>query len=53
MVLNYIWIAFFIVAFAVAVCQSLFAGTYGIWSEIMNASFDAAKNAFAISLGLT
>lgn len=53
MVLNYIWIAFFIVAFAVAVCQSLFAGNYGIWSEIMNASFDAAKNAFDISLGLT
>ncbi|HIX44886.1 MAG TPA: spore maturation protein [Candidatus Barnesiella excrementipullorum] len=40
-------------AFAVAVCQSLFAGNYGIWSEIMNASFDAAKNAFDISLGLT
>ena len=53
MVLNYIWIAFFIVAFAVAVCQSLFAGNYGIWSEIMHASFDAAKNAFDISLGLT
>ena len=53
MVLNYVWIAFFIVAFAVAVCQSLFAGNYGIWSEIMNASFDAAKNAFDISLGLT
>ncbi len=53
MVLNYIWIAFFIVAFVVAVCQSLFAGNYGIWSEIMNASFDAAKNAFDISLGLT
>lgn len=53
MVLNYIWIAFFIVAFAVAVCQSLFVGNYGIWSEIMNASFDAAKNAFDISLGLT
>ena len=53
MVLNYIWIGFFLVAFVVAICQSIFAGNYGIWTEIMNASFAAAKNAFDISLGLT
>lgn len=53
MVLNYIWIAFFIVTFAVALCQTLFTGNLTIWSEIMNACFAAAKNAFEISLGLT
>lgn len=53
MVLNYIWIGFFLVAFVVAICQSIFVGNYGIWTEIMNASFAAAKNAFDISLGLT
>ena len=53
MVLNYIWIGFFLVAFVVAICQSVFAGNYDIWSAIMNSSFAAAKNAFDISIGLT
>lgn len=53
MVLNYIWIGFFLVAFVVAICQSVFAGNYDIWSTIMNSSFAAAKNAFDISIGLT
>lgn len=53
MVLNYIWIAFFLIAFAVAVFQSLFNGNLEIWSAIMNASFSSAKTAFEISLGLT
>lgn len=53
MVLNYIWIGFFLIAFVVAICQSVFAGNYDIWSAIMNSSFAAAKNAFDISIGLT
>ena len=53
MVLNYIWIAFFLVAFIVALGQTIFSGNMTIWSEIMNASFSSAKNAFDISLGLT
>lgn len=53
MVLNYIWIGFFLVAFVVAICQSVFACNYDIWSAIMNSSFAAAKNAFDISIGLT
>lgn len=53
MVLNYIWIGFFLVAFVVAICQSVFAGNYDIWSAIMNSSFAAAKSAFDISIGLT
>ena len=53
MVLNYIWIAFFVIAFVVALCQTIFSGNLTIWSDIMNASFVSAKSAFDISLGLT
>ncbi|MEF9923674.1 MAG: nucleoside recognition domain-containing protein [Muribaculaceae bacterium] len=53
MVLNYIWIAFFAVAFIVALGETIFNGNLGIWSTIMNASFSSAANAFQISLGLT
>ena len=53
MVLNYIWIAFFLVAFLVAVGKSVFYGELGIWSEIMGASFSSAATAFEIALGLT
>ena len=53
MVLNYIWIFFFITAFVVAVIQTLFYGNLDIWSEIMNSTFSSAKTAFEISLGLT
>ena len=53
MVLNWIWIAFFVIAFLMAVGQTIFAGNLQIWSEIMNASFTQAAFAFEISLGLT
>ena len=53
MVLNYIWIFFFITAFVVAVIQTLFYGNLDIWGEIMNSTFSSAKTAFEISLGLT
>lgn len=53
MALNYIWIAFFLVAFVVAVYRSVFCGEPGIWSEIMGSSFSSAATAFEISLGLT
>lgn len=53
MVLNYIWIAFFLVAFVVAVGRTVFAGDVGVWSDIMSASFTSAAGAFEISLGLT
>ena len=53
MVLNYIWIAFFLVAFVVAVGRTLFCGDFGIWSDIMGASFTSAATAFEIALGLT
>ena len=53
MVLNYIWIVFFLIAFVVAVIQTLFYGNLTIWTDIMNSSFASARTAFEISLGLT
>ncbi|MBP5392346.1 MAG: hypothetical protein J6Y59_00845 [Bacteroidaceae bacterium] len=52
MVLNYIWIAFFFIAFIIAVVQLLMGNT-DIFPAIMNSTFDNAKTAFEISLGLT
>jgi len=52
-VLNYIWVAFFLVAFAVAVGRTLFTGDFEVWSEIMTASFNSASGAFELALGLT
>lgn len=53
MVLNYIWIAFFLVAFAVALCKLVFLGDLNVFTEMINASFSSAKTAFEISIGLT
>lgn len=53
MVLNYIWIAFFLIAFVIALIKLIFLGDYAIFPNIMNATFDSAKTAFEISLGLT
>ncbi len=52
MVLNYIWIAFFLVTFVVALFQTVVAGDLSVWSSIMSASFSSAATAFEISLGL-
>ena len=53
MALNYIWIAFFIIAFAVALFRTIFGGDAGVWSEIMSASFTSSATAFEFSIGLT
>ena len=53
MVLNYIWVAFFVVAFVVAAGRLLLTGDTGIFTEIVNATFDSSKSAFEIALGLT
>ncbi len=53
MILNYIWIGFFAIAFLMALGQTLFYGNVGIWTEIMNSSFSQAAFAFEVSLGLT
>ena len=53
MILNYIWIAFLVIAFVVACVQTVFFGNSQIFSEIMTAAFGSAKSGFEISLGLT
>ncbi|WP_321478852.1 nucleoside recognition domain-containing protein [uncultured Bacteroides sp.] len=53
MVLNYIWIAFFVIAFIVAIGKLIFLGDTEIFTQIINSTFDSSKNAFEISLGLT
>lgn len=52
MILNYIWIGFFATAFLIAVVQ-LAMGNTEVFPAIMNSTFESAKTAFDISLGLT
>ncbi len=53
MVLNYIWVAFFVIAFIVALCKLMFMGDVEIFTELVNSTFYSSKTAFEISLGLT
>ncbi|MBQ7470860.1 MAG: spore maturation protein [Prevotella sp.] len=53
MVLNYIWIAFFLIAFVIALVRLLFMGDMEVFPAMMNSTFDTSKTAFEISLGLT
>ena len=53
MVLNYIWTAFFIVSFVIALCKLIFMGDTTVFTEMMTASTTSAKSAFELSLGLT
>lgn len=53
MVLNYIWIFFFVAAFVLALYRLLFEGDTAIFGEMMQATFDMSKTGFEISLGLT
>jgi len=53
MVLNYIWVAFFVIAFLVGLIRLLFYGDTEIFPAMMNSTFDMAKTGFEISLGLT
>lgn len=53
MVLNYIWIAFFGIAFLTALVKLVAFGNLEIFPAIMDATFSSSKTAFEISLGLT
>ncbi|MGM9823501.1 MAG: nucleoside recognition domain-containing protein [Muribaculaceae bacterium] len=53
MVLNYIWVAFFLITFVVALVDTAINGNLSIWSDIMNAAFNSSAQAFEISIGLT
>lgn len=53
MILNYIWIAFFLIAFVIGLVQLVFFGNMEIFPALINSTFDNAKLGFEISLWLT
>lgn len=53
MALNYIWIAFFFIAFIVSLVRLIFFGDTDVFPDLMTSTFDSAKTAFEISIGLT
>ena len=53
MVLNYIWIAFFLIAFVIGVVRLVFMGDTEVFPAMMSSTFETSKTAFEISLGLT
>ncbi len=53
MVLNYIWIAFFLIAFIIALIKLVFLGDVAVFPAMMDATFSMSKTAFDISIGLT
>ena len=53
MVLNYIWIAFFVIAFAIGAARLVLMGDTGVFPAMMDSTFASSKTAFEISLGLT
>lgn len=53
MVLNYIWVAFFIIAFVIALVRLVFMGDMEVFPAMMDSTFETSKTAFEISLGLT
>lgn len=53
MVLNYIWVAFFLLAFVIATVKLVFWGDLEVFPAMMDSTFSSSKTAFEISLGLT
>ena len=53
MVLNYIWIGFFVVAFVIALVKLVVMGDFDVFPAMMDSTFSSSKTAFEISLGLT
>ncbi|SFE79779.1 nucleoside recognition domain-containing protein [Thermoflexibacter ruber] len=53
MVLNYIWVAFFLIAFVIALVKLIFFGDTEMFPKLIASTFDMAKTGFEISLGLT
>src|SRR6476469_9973774 len=53
MILNYIWVAFFLIAFVVAIIKLIFFQDMQVFPQMMKSTFDMAKTGFEISIGLT
>ena len=52
MALNYIWIAFFFIAFVISLIRLVFMGDTEVFSSLVNSTFDASKTGFEVSLGM-
>ncbi|HEY1025652.1 MAG TPA: nucleoside recognition domain-containing protein [Sphingobacteriaceae bacterium] len=52
MALNYVWIAFFLIAFVVGLVKLIFFGETQLMSDVVNGMFESAKTGFEISIGL-
>jgi len=53
MVLNYIWVAFFLIAFTVGLIKLIFFQDTTVFPKMMEATFEMAKTGFTLSIGLT
>ena len=53
MVLNYIWIAFFLIALVVALYKTIFQHDMEVFSAMVSSTFDMAEVSFEIAIGLT
>jgi spore maturation protein SpmA len=53
MLLNYIWLSFFLIAFVAALVQFFFLGNTEIFQTLGGSIFDSAKTGFELSIGLT
>ena len=53
MALNYIWVGFFLVAFAVSIIKLIFFQDVEVFPAMLSSTFDMAKTGFELSLYLT
>ncbi len=53
MALNYVWIAFFVIGFIVALCKLIFLGDTEIFGKMMTGTFENGRTAAEIAIGLT
>lgn len=53
MVLNYIWISFFLISLVVGLVRLIVMGDQAVFTNMVASTFDMAKTGFEISLGLT
>lgn len=53
MILNYIWVAFFLIAFIVALIKLIFFQDFTVFPALLQSTFDMAKTGFEISIYLT
>jgi len=51
--LNWIWAAFFLIAFIAAIVQAVVNGRTDVFHDIVASFFDSAKTGFEIAIGLT